>query len=402
MIPYLIKIKKYLDEINKNPLTLNGLDSIDTAQHSQDLIQQQSSILKSIYHNQKFGKINSIYKSSETRDSFVKLNKIAENDLEEHGRITNGKVESILWEGTEEQVSFFYKTFFQQKKPVLLKNFLKETIDFSSFTREFEDARIYLTDINSFKNRIDRLGSMKNDYIHNCESIWNFGSSGEKLRSLIDLDLCQRMTRESIGSAQFFIGKTITGGTDFHCANNHNLFFQFTGKKRWYFVNPAETAFIYPMSSRSKGHFSSFLDLADYSGSRNIKDYPLLKYLNIQTIEIEEGDALYNPPWWWHAVECLTEETISVSSRWGKLALTSFFEHNDSNIIYTLLQMQNPILWGVLLYGKLSGKSKQHNFTTPVRSNGLTLFENISHENESKSGESLSEKEKHYYLCWEK
>jgi hypothetical protein len=33
-------------------------------------------------------------------------------------------------------------------------------------------------------------------------------------------------------------------------------------------------------------------------------------------VELEPGDVLFSPPWWWHDVRNTTEETIGLATRW--------------------------------------------------------------------------------------
>ncbi len=48
----------------------------------------------------------------------------------------------------------------------------------------------------------------------------------------------------------------------------------------------------------------------------NEQAFPLFKYCPVYTAEINAGDVLFNPPWWWHSIKNVTPTTVGVASRW--------------------------------------------------------------------------------------
>ena len=98
-------------------------------------------------------------------------------------------------------------------------------------------------------------------------------------------------------SAQFVIGKTSADpsvsptGSDFHCAAGNNWFIQVVGRKRWEFIMPEYSAYVWPL----KGGLYNFWNAQkDMEGA--------VQHIPREYVDLEPGDMIFNPPWQWHKI----------------------------------------------------------------------------------------------------
>lgn len=101
------------------------------------------------------------------------------------------------------------------------------------------------------------------------------------------------------------------GGTLYHCHYDlqPNLHVQLSGKKRFIVFSPDEWPRLYPfplhhdLDRRSQVDF----DNPDYD------KFPEFRGARGSIVELNPGDALYIPPYWWHHVQSITPETTSMA-----------------------------------------------------------------------------------------
>eukprot|EP00931_Biecheleriopsis_adriatica_P066769 TRINITY_DN41049_c0_g1_i1.p1 TRINITY_DN41049_c0_g1~~TRINITY_DN41049_c0_g1_i1.p1 ORF type:complete len:490 (-),score=85.71 TRINITY_DN41049_c0_g1_i1:21-1490(-) len=107
------------------------------------------------------------------------------------------------------------------------------------------------------------------------------------------------------------------GGTLYHCHYDlqPNLHVQLTGRKRFILFPPEAWPHLYPFPVHHDLDRRSMLDLDSPDGSR----FPKWQGASGHMVELEPGEALYIPPYWWHHVQSLSPETTSMAM-W-------FFEH---------------------------------------------------------------------------
>jgi hypothetical protein len=150
--------------------------------------------------------------------------------------------------------------------------------------------------------------------------------------------------------AQLFISTESTHPTQtlartfMHCANNINMFFNIQGKKRWVLVDPEFSLCVYPSTFfRNTGAFFSLIKSASVA-EKELPRFPLYEYCPKYEIDLEEGDVLFVPCWWWHSVETLTAATLSIAVRFGLVAFGSLFPGDmaDPNTLFTTLQVVYP------------------------------------------------------------
>lgn len=150
--------------------------------------------------------------------------------------------------------------------------------------------------------------------------------------------------------AQLFISTESTHPTQklahtyMHCANNINMFFNVEGRKRWVLVDPEFSLCVYPSTFfRKTAAFLSLIKAASEAATE-MPRFPLYQYCPRYEVDLEEGDILFIPCWWWHSVETLTPATFSIAQRVGLTAFGSLFPGGmkDPNTLFTTLQTVYP------------------------------------------------------------
>eukprot|EP00604_Paraphysomonas_vestita_P003552 CAMPEP_0174822930 /NCGR_PEP_ID=MMETSP1107-20130205/19929_1 /TAXON_ID=36770 /ORGANISM="Paraphysomonas vestita, Strain GFlagA" /LENGTH=312 /DNA_ID=CAMNT_0016043477 /DNA_START=107 /DNA_END=1041 /DNA_ORIENTATION=- len=111
-------------------------------------------------------------------------------------------------------------------------------------------------------------------------------------------------------TGQYVIGKSpetdnpLTVGTDFHCAGANNWFIQVVGKKRWEFLSPKYSAYLWPL----KGGLVNFWNSNENMARDSV-------HLPREFVDLYPGDVLLNPPWQWHKIVNYPGFTIGVPIR---------------------------------------------------------------------------------------
>lgn len=109
---------------------------------------------------------------------------------------------------------------------------------------------------------------------------------------------------------QFFMGRRVDTpgaykGVNWHTEPGNNWFVQVVGKKRWFVMDPKHSALMLPKKSTSRLIITSDIERIDSIEHR----MPVLYG------DVEEGDVLFNPEWWWHRTEVYPGVSISVPMR---------------------------------------------------------------------------------------
>eukprot|EP00913_Durusdinium_trenchii_P031948 g29922.t1 len=126
------------------------------------------------------------------------------------------------------------------------------------------------------------------------------------------------------------------GGTLYHCHYDlqPNLHVQLTGKKRFILFPPDDWRHLYPFPVHHDLDRRSMVDLDGPDDQR----FPNWREASGCLVELEPGEALYIPPYWWHHVQSLTAETTSMAM-W-------FFEHFplSSGVCYGISPRANDLM----------------------------------------------------------
>lgn len=70
------------------------------------------------------------------------------------------------------------------------------------------------------------------------------------------------------------------------------------------------------------------------------KYFPLYKFAPKMVATLEPGDVLFNPPWQWHMIENLEDESIGVATRWFVN-----MKQNYQNSVHSTLQFLSGYIW---------------------------------------------------------
>jgi hypothetical protein len=122
-------------------------------------------------------------------------------------------------------------------------------------------------------------------------------------------------TRVWIGS-----GKNIT---PVHHDVQSNVLTQIRGRKKFTLFPPSESKALYPFPFRSKNRALSPVNLKE----PNYEKHPRFKEAHPIEGILEPGEMIFQPVFWWHQVETLSDDvTISVTFMW-KAPVRSYFSY---------------------------------------------------------------------------
>jgi hypothetical protein len=165
---------------------------------------------------------------------------------------------------------------------------------------------------------------------------------GSPLLPLLELDRFDPETQASLEMSRLYVfgGLSRRTGTAMHCGEYSSVFYCVAGKKRWKMLRPDYNPVMNPIASK----FYSRLILADgYEGCEEIEDleryWSQYSFLPHYVGDIEAGDLIVVPGWWWHHVENLGEEfTIGVD-------LDTIYHYPNENklLTYTVRSDLSPI-----------------------------------------------------------
>ena len=192
-------------------------------------------------------------------------------------------------------------------------------IENANILNQFDNIKI-IKDLD-FSKACDMIENNEKIYINNFHSIfWDC----ENIQKDLNISKMEKMiSMKYKNCSQLFFGPKGTG-TTLHCAMKSNFFFNIKGRKKWTFIDPKYSKYMKGALSESALFVVSKLD---YFKNKSILD-KIPKY----EIILEEGDVLFNPCWWWHCVENLSNYTIGVANR----SSLGFKIINSNNNLYTL------------------------------------------------------------------
>lgn len=174
-----------------------------------------------------------------------------------------------------------------------------------------------------------------NDFFDEVETGKPFYITGASKIFTRNPELAQMVEHEKIPpfepgrrvSTQIFMGMPDMG-SDIHSAMGVNLFRQISGRKKWWFIPPSQTAFL--KASFNVNGFSSHTQTK--IGKNGDKPSPWLSKVVRYTTVLQPGDLLINPPWFWHGILNLGEPgdiVIGVPTRYAaKDASKAAFKSN--------------------------------------------------------------------------
>jgi hypothetical protein len=226
----------------------------------------------------------------------------------------------------------FLDRFVKTNTPVVVKGLSDvEHWSIDWLVRNYGDTEVLFTDLVAGRHyeaplrdidKPDEAGEVR--YLHNSGRLFD-----EYPHLVRDLALDRLRPGEDDSYAQqLFVGTKRGTGSPFHCAQNMNLFYQLEGSKRWTLVHPEYLFLLYPYLSRTNWYQTSLVGVP--GKDRDYAEVPLYRYCPRFTVDLEKGDVLLVPSWWYHSVENLTERSLGVATRWRSGQM-------DSNRLYNFL-----------------------------------------------------------------
>lgn len=235
-------------------------------------------------------------------------------------------------------------------KPVIVKGFIKNSYAVKNWSLDYfsqkygdltlpiiKDADVkkgnsYIKDYDyvTIKNIVKNIKEGNKLYMNNVSRIFGYYPklldelNLEQIKKYSGLDL-----KNSNNVTHMFMGGKNTG-TTLHASYTGNFFFNVKGIKKWILIDPIYSKYLLPTLSRS-GLFT--VSKINIFKNGNITD-GMKRY----QFTLEEGDLLFNPPWWWHAVKNETKYTIGCANRFS-----TFFVGMRNNPLYTTIMCSHPI-----------------------------------------------------------
>jgi hypothetical protein len=168
-------------------------------------------------------------------------------------------------------------------------------------------------------------------YAQNIADIFNDNPELEVQLGL--KEILQRLGPGRHMGSHLFMGGARTG-TNYHCANNLNIFFNVHGEKEWFFVHPKHTFWMDGLCHKSGAYGDSPVDHRVPANQQAA--FPLFAKVPVYRGRLGPGDVLINPNWWWHAVNNLTNASIAVAVRWLPFRMV------EPNPVFSLVQRLVP------------------------------------------------------------
>jgi hypothetical protein len=114
-----------------------------------------------------------------------------------------------------------------------------------------------------------------------------------------------------------------------HFDNADNLLVQVLGRKRAFLISPQDSRSVYPLTDNpSKSPIDPELPAPE--------DFPKFAKIDVLTAELEPGDALFIPYYWWHHIRSL-QTSISVNHWW--------MDKGSSRQLYNIVAAGGPAYW---------------------------------------------------------
>jgi hypothetical protein len=276
--------------------------------------------------------------------------------------------DSLDWEDILRDPDGFYRGYVRAQRPVILKNvpYDRERLTTEYIRSAWGDHPMVIHDVaNDGKSHGMTLNQMIefNKAGRGCGYLSFNRTFMDANGGLLRESMCAeqihdllRKRRKLNGDlrvdAQLFISTESThpkvrlARTYMHCANNLNMFFNIEGRKRWVLVDPEYSVCVYPCTFvRGTAAFLSLIKSAT-EAAEEAERFPLYEYCPKYQVDLEPGDVLFNPCWWWHSVETLTPASLSIAVRFGPTVFGSLFpgDMTDPNTLFTSMQVLHPDL----------------------------------------------------------
>lgn len=264
----------------------------------------------------------------------------------------------------------FYELFTTTRHPVVLRGFMNGTdllkeLNWDTVMEKFAEEDVFLTkaELDGYEGKLKEVDD-PSTYLHNSECLFN---KYPYLRKLFQYERLEPYLKMKVGYEQIFVGRGGTG-SPFHHAAVFNMFYMIDGTKKWWFIDPYDTFMAYPIAIFGK---AAGVLMCLWPGLGNTKDFPLFQHCPIYSTELQPGDVLFNPPWWWHSIKNTSPVSVAVASRWHtdgicghNLMMTE--EDYEVDRFSSFSFMAGPSSWG-FMHGILQTPSPRFDDHTTLR-----------------------------------
>lgn len=141
------------------------------------------------------------------------------------------------------------------------------------------------------------------DLLENPQSWWS------QIQPVSDLQISEegRVTNIWIGRRGIV--------TSTHYDATYNFFIQLQGKKRFTLIPPTESMYLYPCLHPHYGHSQVNISLSETLEDqvKVLSQFPAFEGSKAVTVDVEAGQMLFVPPFWFHQVETTGTESVSVN-----------------------------------------------------------------------------------------
>jgi oxalate decarboxylase/phosphoglucose isomerase-like protein (cupin superfamily) len=253
----------------------------------------------------------------------------------------------------------FHEEYLKRNTPVILRGVAKDwpacgRWNLGYFAEHFPDTRQVIVESSGEKIFQDKMSRKKIETVtiqQIAESVddekklyGNFSPLvGEHkfLRDQLKLDWLKNLQTKirSLMMYQLFMGGAGTH-TDLHSEISTNLFIQLYGKKRWLLCSPEFTPLLEIPVTREPCFHSPF----DGLHHKNQTSSPFFPYIDYYEFDLNPGDILLVPPYWWHQVKN-EEEAVGLAVKWHNPL--SFYKASLTLTLLTTFSL-NPPLWKLI------------------------------------------------------
>jgi hypothetical protein len=190
----------------------------------------------------------------------------------------------------------------------------KQNININNLIQKYGDTTVMFDkDSKFFKGKFKDI-EIHQGYLSNSTS---FIKKHPEIINIDDINKLSQISGLSHTISQIFISLIPNNGTPMHSAFSHNFFFMIEGQKKWTFWHPDYLCMMYPYFPENGIYFGSYSGIRDLSVDIDILEkYPLFNYAPRYEIILQEGDVLFNPGPWWHAIRNITETSLAIATRW--------------------------------------------------------------------------------------
>lgn len=222
---------------------------------------------------------------------------------------------TVLYPFTSKKDAKRMKIFIKNKYPFVIRggNWKTSQVTIQSLIQKYGDTTVMFD-----KNNETFLGEFKDILVHKAylSNSTSFMKKHPEILHQDDINILTKMTRMKHSISQIFLSLVPNNGTPMHSAFSHNFFFMIQGNKKWTLWHPDYLCLMYPYFPKNGIYFGSYTGIRDLTDTSISKHYPLLQYAPSYEIILQQGDILFNPGPWWHAIKNISLNSLAISTRW--------------------------------------------------------------------------------------